>query len=109
MRCSSLPRSPASTMPPSVMIVDDHPAWLQAVRSVVTHAFPDLHTEALTDPRAALTAVAHGRYDVMVTDLYMPELDGLAVLRRVRAMKRDTSMVLISGSFDEQIVQQAFD
>lgn len=45
----------------------------------------------------------------MVTDLHMRELDGLSLLREARSMTPDTSVVLVSSCFDEEIVQHMFD
>jgi two-component system response regulator HydG len=47
--------------------------------------------------REALALLQHQRFDVVVTDLRMPDLDGLAVLRAVRALPSPPEVVLMTA------------
>lgn len=79
-----------------VLIVDEDPDVLE-----VTEAFLGRH-EGLTvatetDPEAARDAVVGGEYDAVVTDLTMPELDGLALASAVREARPDVPVFLFTG------------
>jgi DNA-binding NtrC family response regulator len=53
--------------------------------------------ECEQDPRAGLAAALRGDYDVILLDLVMPELDGLEVLRRIKAAGVLSEVVIITG------------
>ena len=50
-----------------------------------------------TAARPASSACARGRYDVIVLDVWLPGIDGLATLQRLRERQVDAQVVMISG------------
>ncbi len=66
-----------------ILVVEDEPTIVEVVvRYLVREGF---RTITAGDGEAALRAVARERPDLIVLDLMLPGLDGLEVLRRVRA------------------------
>ena len=57
------------------------------------------------DGEAALRYALHNPYDVIVLDLMLPKLDGLAVLRRLREESNDTHVLILTAkaSVDERV------
>ena len=63
----------------------------------------------LTDEGFQVTGAANGRagidifrsesFDLVITDLRMPETDGLEVLRQIRALDRDAQVIILTGFF----------
>jgi len=53
--------------------------------------------DVVADGVQALRRFASDRYDVVVSDIHMPGLDGWTVARGVRAMRPDVGVVLMSG------------
>jgi len=45
----------------------------------------------------ALKMVCHYDYDVVVLDLMLPDMEGYEVIRRMRAARRDTPVLILSG------------
>lgn len=68
---------------PRLLVVDDSAAWLERGRNWFTEA----GWEVLTAPdgRAAQGLLAEGMFDALLTDVEMPEVDGIELTRRVRA------------------------
>jgi two-component system, probable response regulator PhcQ len=56
--------------------------------------------EAFTSPVDALNSAASCAYDLVVSDFRMPEMDGVAVLRRMRELQPDCARVILSGYTD---------
>ncbi|MCC4307831.1 response regulator [Alcanivorax marinus] len=85
---------------PRVLLVDDDDEW----RSVLVTALEQGGCQVLSarDGREAWGVIARGRVpDVLVTDYRMPGLDGLALIRRLRARYPDLAMVLVSDYLPE--------
>jgi CheY-like chemotaxis protein len=61
------------------------------------------------DPAAAIDAVraAPALFDIVVTDLNMPELSGLDVARELAAIRSDLPVVISSGNIPEQLQSDA--
>jgi DNA-binding NtrC family response regulator len=53
--------------------------------------------EAVDSGAAALAKIEDGRYDVLILDIMMPEMDGIEVLRRVKETHPDIEVVMITG------------
>jgi two-component system nitrogen regulation response regulator NtrX len=82
-------------MTPSILIVDDEPG----VRSALAGVLRDegYGVEAVNTGEACLDRVARTSYDVIVLDVWLPGIDGLATLQRLRDRNTDAEIVMISG------------
>ena len=90
-----------------ILLVDDESGVLNAlqrllrltpivVRGVEWHPRVDV----FTSPVEALRSAAECAYDLVVSDFRMPEMDGVAVLRRMRELQPDCARVILSGYTD---------
>ncbi|MGE3509840.1 MAG: sigma-54-dependent transcriptional regulator [Vicinamibacterales bacterium] len=82
-------------MKPTILIVDDEPG----VRTALTGVLRDegYVVEAVPSGEACLERVTRGPVDLIVLDVWLPGLDGLATLARLRERQVDAQVVLISG------------
>lgn len=78
-----------------ILVVDDEPAVLMTVQAVLQLEGYDV--DAVGDGNSALTAIRQNRYDLVLTDLKMPEVDGLGVLAEVRKCSPQTVTVIMTG------------
>ncbi|HET9491073.1 MAG TPA: response regulator [Methylomirabilota bacterium] len=92
-------------MQPSVLVVDDE-ADLAAtcVRLLHRHGY---NVVSAGTRRQALETLASGQYDLVVTDLRLPDGDGLDVVRAARALALPRPVVVITGFGSAQARQQA--
>src|ERR671925_1999705 len=79
----------------SVLIVDDE----AGVRSALSGVLRDegYTVDAVDSGEACLDRVARGPYDVIVLDIWLPGMDGLATLARLQERRVDSPIVMISG------------
>ncbi|MCA8880558.1 MAG: response regulator transcription factor [Rhodobacteraceae bacterium] len=73
---------------------------------VVRGLFGEGHVvDHLTDGKDALTQAMSGNYDLLVVDRMLPGLDGLSVLKSLRAARIDTPAILLTamGSIDDRV------
>jgi acetolactate synthase I/II/III large subunit len=70
---------------------------------------PDLELIVASNPIDALLNIGALRPDVVVLDLYMPNLDGIEACRRIKenADTRDVQVVLMSAALDDDLAQAA--
>src|SRR6476469_4209864 len=82
-------------MKPTVLIVDDE----AGVRSALTGVLRDegYEVDAVESGETALERVARAAYDVIVLDIWLPGMDGLVTLARLRERRVDAPVVMISG------------
>jgi DNA-binding NarL/FixJ family response regulator len=87
-----------------VVVSDDHPVVRQGLRSFLEAQGFAVVGEA-ADGAAAVRLVAETRPDVLLTDLVMPELDGIEAIRRVRGLGIPVGiLVLTSFSGADQVI-----
>lgn len=105
MALTAPPTSRPSVRPPRVLLVDDDPIVLRAVRRVLLGACPDWEIDLAESVDAALTLLAAQAYDVAVTDLNMPIVDGSSFLARLKA-EHPTVMRVIHSSHVEALLPE---
>lgn len=82
-----------------VLYVDDEPNLCRAFCRIFGNE-PGLSVHTSTSPQQALTLVAAEPFDVIVSDLRMPEMDGIEFLTSARRHRPEARRLLISGYAD---------
>ena len=80
---------------PRVLCVDDEPVILQILRRLLEVQGFDPVT--CSDPIEAISAFGEGAFDVVVTDIHMPTMDGLALMRALREVQPELPVVVVTG------------
>lgn len=92
----------------SILFIDDN----KDVLSVLAKAFEDKYrVTEMSDAKAAVELAQKGGFDVVITDLMMPEYDGHQVLKALKGDKRtyDIKVVVFSALTSEKDMLTAFD
>ncbi|MFI9718697.1 response regulator [Streptomyces sp. NPDC052396] len=92
--------------PLKVMVVDDHPMWRDAVARDLAEAGLAVVATAGDGPQAVRRARA-ARPDVLVLDLNLPGLPGVAVCRQLVAERPELRVLVLSASGEHQDVLDA--
>jgi two-component system nitrogen regulation response regulator NtrX len=82
-------------MKPRVLIVDDEAGVRRALSGVLRDE--GYEVEAVDSGEACLDRVFRTPYDVIVLDIWLPGMDGLVTLARLRERRVDAPVVMISG------------
>jgi two-component system, NtrC family, nitrogen regulation response regulator NtrX len=80
---------------PSILIVDDEPGVRSALGGVLRDEGYDV--DAVESGETCLERLSRQAYDVVVLDIWLPGMDGLQTLARMRERQVDTQVVIISG------------
>jgi two-component system cell cycle response regulator CpdR len=78
-----------------VLIADDEPSVRQFVERALNYA--GYGVTAVPDGNAALEALMKQKYDLLLTDIVMPDLDGIALSLKVAKDYPDTKILMMSG------------
>jgi excisionase family DNA binding protein len=104
-RAGSTAPAPARATPtttgarPRVLVVDDE-ATIRDLLSK-TLALAEYDVDMAPDGRTALERLRIIPYDLLITDLKMPGVDGLSVIREARRLKADLPVIIITGFSNE--------
>jgi DNA-binding NtrC family response regulator len=88
-----------------ILIVDDEEVVIKSCLRILGGG--NYHVEAAYDGRDALRKIEENHYDVMILDVVMPNIGGLEVLRRVKAMHPDMDVIMVTGLSKVDTVVQA--
>jgi two-component system, NtrC family, nitrogen regulation response regulator NtrX len=80
---------------PSILIVDDEPGVRSALGGVLRDE--GYSVDAVDSGEACLERLGRRAFDVVVLDIWLPGMDGLATLARMRERQVDAQVVIISG------------
>jgi len=96
---------PEAPHQPRVLVVDDEPAmrtlWVRVLERF------GYHVDAVNNGYAALQQLDTEHYDVVLTDLNMPQMDGLSLLRTINEQQHNTSVVVITAYASLDTARQA--
>jgi DNA-binding response OmpR family regulator len=80
-------------------VVDDEASIRELLVKVL--AMSDYVVETAADGHSALERLRLYSYDLLIVDLKMPGMDGLAVVREARRLKADLPVIIITGHSTE--------
>jgi DNA-binding NarL/FixJ family response regulator len=91
-----------------VLIIDDHPLVRDGLRSVIAISFDNIEIlEAATLDEAVGLLEKQDNFDLILLDLNIPDVRRLDGLKLLRSRFPILPVVMVSGAFDRQIVQEA--
>lgn len=91
-----------------LLIVDDEPIIVEGLVELFSGPeFPELEVHQAFDGREALDVAARLRTDIVLTDIAMPEMDGIALQREIAKLWPRCRVVFLTGYNDFELVQAA--
>ncbi len=88
--------SGAPTSAPRILVVDDDHI-LRELHSAILY-LENYEVETAEDGQEALERLGAKSFDLMITDRTMPRLDGVSLIRKLRAAGNQIPIVMVSGS-----------
>jgi DNA-binding NtrC family response regulator len=95
-------------MAEKILIVDDEPDMLRLLGMIIKDKTEYVATTT-NNPFEALEMAATGQYDIIISDMKMPELGGLELLKRMRQTGIDVPVIMITAYSTPEAAQEALD
>jgi DNA-binding response OmpR family regulator len=94
------------TTPIRLLYAEDNPSDSDLTREHFAANAPDFTLDIVTTGAACLERLRGGRYDVLLLDNHLTDMDGVDVLRAVTAWAAPPPVVIVTGLGDEGLVVQ---
>lgn len=92
-------------MKPKILIIEDEPT----MRIGMTHLLSSsgYHVKSCKDGEEGIATIEREAFDLVITDMRLPGLDGLSVLKRVKALSPSTGVIIITAYAEVKTAVQA--
>lgn len=87
-----------------ILFVDDEPKVLDGLRRMLYPLRNEWYTEFVSNGREALQLLSESDYDVIVTDVRMPDMSGIELLEEVVKQFPRVVRLVLSGTMDPAIL-----
>jgi len=92
----------------SVLLVDDHPLFLNGLKMIICKASGILNVETALSGIAALEIIRRNSFDLVITDIHMPELSGTELVKIIKRDYPNIKVLVISSYNDPGIIIEIF-
>jgi signal transduction histidine kinase/DNA-binding response OmpR family regulator len=76
---------PTKTTPMRILVVDDHPNTATTLARAISQIGPGVEVISATSGKTALEKVQDGAVDLLITDMMMPDMNGLELIEKLRS------------------------
>jgi putative nucleotidyltransferase with HDIG domain len=90
-----------------ILFVDDEPRLLDALRRMLRPLHNEWDMRFVTSGPEALERLAAEPFEIVITDLRMPGMDGSELLAAIRDRCPDTTRIILSGTTDMDVTMQS--
>jgi len=90
-----------------ILVVDDEPIVIRSAKRILGAEGYDV--EGASGGREAIIMMEQKNYDLVLTDLKMPEVDGITLMRWIRKSRPETGIVVITGYPSQETIKEALE
>jgi CheY-like chemotaxis protein len=79
----------------NILVIDDDKLVREATQILLRAKGYDV--SGVADGKSGIEAMRSGQFDLVIVDLFMPDMDGLQVIKAIRQFRPSTPMIAASG------------
>jgi DNA-binding NtrC family response regulator len=92
---------------PEILLIDDEPIVGQRLKSGLEKM--GCNVEVCKDPKEALALIKNKMFDIVITDVMMPEVNGIQVLEAVKEVNPETRVIIITGFATSSLARETME
>jgi len=94
----------------TLLLVDDDPSVVRLLAKLIDRSYGgEIEIESLTDPLEARKRILEGGVDILLTDLEMPGINGLELLRCAKQRNACTQVLFFTGHSSREALLEALE
>jgi len=82
-------------VPPHILVMEDEPSVAKGLEMILSEE--GYRVDLADTGELAMEAFRQKRFDLLVADLRLPDIDGLEVIKQIKADKPETEVIVITG------------
>lgn len=83
-----------------ILIIEDEAAILRVLKKIISEENDTYHVEEAEDGLVGIEMILKSDFDLVLCDIKMPKMDGVEVLEKIKKLKPEIPIVMISGHGD---------
>jgi len=87
-----------------ILIVEDHIALQEGIVNYIKQNIKEAEVECTNDGEKALRVINDRKIDVLITDLNLPSLNGIDLIKEVRNKKNDIKIIVLTMYYNHSII-----
>ena len=91
-----------------ILVVDDDQTVLAVIADMIRTMRPDWEAHYVSDSAEALNHLITRHYDLVLSDLHMPNLDGISMIRQAKDHLPHTPIIFLTG-YKDRYAEAAWD
>lgn len=91
----------------SILLVEDEELTLKPLATILIKKFPDIALYTAINGRTGLELFKKHTPDLVITDINMPEMGGVQMADKIRAIKPDTKFIVITSGTGKLVLQDS--
>lgn len=92
---------------PTVLLIDDEPIVGQRLKGTLEKL--GCEVDVFQDPVKALDRIREKGFDIIVTDVMMPDVNGIQILETAKAVNADAKVIVITGFATSDLARECME
>ncbi len=90
-----------------IVVIDDEMRQCRSMKKIMERLFPNVLVEIFTDPSRAIEYIEQESVCIVITDICMPDIDGLTLVQMLMESDRSRKVILLTGHAEFEYARKA--